>query len=114
MTADNPSIVAKREKAAATAAKHRKNFLISAMRTVEGREFLYDLLARCHVFQTSFASDPHLTAFRCGEHNVGLMLTAELIAASETGYLEVLKHGRRNDGPETGGSADDGDADSDS
>lgn len=44
----------------------------------EGRIWFWRLLEACHVFSTSFTTDPLLMAFREGERAVGLSLMAQL------------------------------------
>jgi hypothetical protein len=56
-----------------------------------GREFFYDLLASCHVYSTSFATNALAMAFREGERNVGLRLAADLTEATPDLFLLMLK-----------------------
>lgn len=56
-----------------------------------GRAYIYDLLASCHVFQSSFSTNALGMAFSEGERNVGLQLTADFIAAAPDNYLLMLK-----------------------
>jgi hypothetical protein len=56
-----------------------------------GRGYVYDLLASCHVFQSSFATNALAMAFNEGERNVGLLITNDLITASPDNYLLMLK-----------------------
>lgn len=46
--------------------------------TEPGRRVLWDLLTRCHIFQSSFkpGAPSEVTAFREGERNVGLQIMA--------------------------------------
>lgn len=61
------------------------------MSTPPGREYMYDLLASCHVYTTSFATNALAMAFREGERNIGLRLGADLTEASADLYLQMLK-----------------------
>lgn len=56
-----------------------------------GREFFYDLLSACHMFNTSFATNALQMAFREGERNVGLRLTADITEAAPDQFLLMLK-----------------------
>ena len=46
--------------------------------TTQGKLVLADILRRTRVLSTTFAKDPHETAFREGERNVGLMILSEV------------------------------------
>ena len=41
------------------------------MGVADGRAYVYDLLLYCHVFDQPFSPDSHLTAFGCGQLDVG-------------------------------------------
>jgi hypothetical protein len=57
----------------------RQRFIEAALSTRDGREWMYDKLSRCHIYNTSFVvGDPHSTAFQEGERNIGLLLLAEI------------------------------------
>ena len=42
------------------------------------RGWVWSLLDRCHVFGSSFAANPHVTAFREGERNIGLQVFSDI------------------------------------
>ncbi len=66
---------AKRHKAA----RKRTDDEFESMMEVPGfRAFVWRLLGTAHVFETSLGADPHQTAFREGERNIGLMLWADV------------------------------------
>lgn len=48
------------------------------MKTPDGREWMWDLLASCGVFSQSYAGDTHDTAFNEGRRSVGLAVFADL------------------------------------
>lgn len=47
--------------------------------TPEGQIFLGYLLEFCHVYQNSFMTDPHMTAFNEGQRSVGIELISLLV-----------------------------------
>lgn len=52
-----------------------------------GREWVWMLFERCHMFRTSFRADnPHGTSFAEGERNVGLMVFADVAKAAPGAY----------------------------
>src|ERR1700722_2381878 len=58
----------------------------------EGRAWMYAMLDACHIYQTPFyQGDPHNTSFRCGEHNVGLRLLADVQAAAPKQYILMIE-----------------------
>lgn len=59
--------------------------------TAPGRTFLWWLLEIGKIGQQPFALDPHVTAFNCGELNVGQQISAQFQHADPKGYLELLK-----------------------
>lgn len=69
--------------------RERQDALRALMGTKQGRSWLWWLLEKCHVNHTSFDVNPSLMAFREGERNIGLIVTAEAIAASPGLYLKM-------------------------
>ena len=51
---------------------------VDMMAVPQFRAFVWRLLERAHVFETSMTADPHMTAFREGERNMGLGLMVEI------------------------------------
>lgn len=60
-----------------------------------GRDYYFNLLARCHVYDSSFGTNALMMAFSEGERNVGLILQADLMEANPDAFLLMLKE-RRN------------------
>lgn len=80
-------IAAKREK------DDRENELVdvrAVLGTVEGRRFLWRMMAHCRVFGSVFDPQPTLTAFNAGRQDVGHFLMAEITAADEQRLLEMM------------------------
>lgn len=92
---DDPSAIAKASKRFRDEEQKVRNFLEGAMKSDQGLAFLYQLLERCHCFQTAYTGEIASTNFKLGEQNIGLRLTTDLVRVSEAGYMEVLKYGQR-------------------
>lgn len=57
------------------------------------REWLYDLLERCHIFSTPYRQNPYDTAFNAGEQNIGNIILADLSSIAPTKYVELCREG---------------------
>lgn len=69
--------------------------LKALMELADGRMFVYELLEFCHMYQSSFMQgDPYSTAFREGERNVGLRLTADIMSAAPNDYVKMLQEAK--------------------
>lgn len=83
--------IRKAEKAAKIAEAKRRVFIRHLMATVDGREWMHDLLTMCHIFHTPFAAEkPDVTAFRCGEQNLGLQIFADVVRAAPNEYTLMM------------------------
>lgn len=54
-----------------------------------GREFLWELLAKCQVFSQEFFESDRREAFRAGERNVGIQLQNDLMRADRAMFLKM-------------------------
>lgn len=63
----------------------------------DGRQVLWRILARCHLFQLSFCGTERDTCLREGERSVGLWLLSEL-GQAEPEALATLMREQRGDG----------------
>lgn len=79
------------EKAARLAADRRASVTRSVMSTTEGREWMWDLLASCHIFATTFTPDPHQAAFSEGERNAGLRLLADIMLNCPDQFIQAQR-----------------------
>src|SRR5260370_11481714 len=62
------------------------------MSDAPGRKWMYDLLLRCHIWQTPFAAGQiDTTAFRLGEQNLGLQVFADVMAAAPQEYVLMIQ-----------------------
>lgn len=90
-TAD-PKQVNNARKAEARHRRTRLNVVAGLMDLKEGRAWMYGTLEACHIYQSPFfQGDPHNTSFRCGEHNVGLRLLADVMAAAPKQYVTMCE-----------------------
>lgn len=63
----------------------------NVMSAIPGRKWIYDWLNRCHIYHTPYVSGrPDDTAFNLGEHNIGLMLLADVQASSPDLYMQMV------------------------
>lgn len=56
-----------------------------------GREFLWELLTISKWNTQPFSTDPQITAFNCGELNIGNQIIGLIIAADEAGLITLMK-----------------------
>lgn len=90
--ASDPEQVNQRKRDAGRRVKANRQVVRNLLSTPQGRAWLYDVLAGCKVYSTSFIQgDPHATSFNEGQRNVGLRLTAEALAADPKNYLLMLQ-----------------------
>ena len=98
--------VRKVEKAAEVAERQRIDYTKRIMSEAAGRAWMHNLLERCHVFHTPFVRNaPDLTAFNCGEQNVGYQTFADVVTHCASDYILMMQeanlkdftNGRRND-----------------
>ena len=80
------------EKAAKLADANRKVVIVELMSSVPGRAWVYNLLAACHIYRNPFTTDTHLTAFACGEMNVGQQhILADIMRFCPDQYIQLLR-----------------------
>lgn len=83
--------IRKAEKTSAIADRERGQFVSNLLDTTIGRRWMHDLLVTCHVFQNPFTSDSHMTAFGCGELNIGQRLFADVVTYSPDNYILMMR-----------------------
>ena len=100
--------VRKAEKLAEIADAARIAYTRRIMSEVEGRQWMHNLLLRCHVFSTPFVRGaPDLTSFQCGEQNIGYQTfydvvthaSAEYVLMMQEANLREISSGRRTQQP---------------
>lgn len=93
-TGDPQAVNAARRRAGRYAVA-RKAFVLAAMQQQQGRAWFYDVLVRCHIFQTPFrVGDPYSTSFSCGEQNIGLQILADIQDAAPDFYTKMIEEGK--------------------
>ena len=97
--ASNRKDIRAAEKAAKLSELNRVNFLVAAMSTAQGREWFYDLLEFCHIFNDPFSGQALLEAYRKGERNVGLRLFSDILTHCPDSYAQMIReeNGRRTE-----------------
>lgn len=88
---NDPRLVAQRSKRLRKAEAMRKAAMRTIMNTPHGRAYIYDLLAECHIYHNPFAKDPLVTAFQCGEMNVGQKMQALMVLACPELYSKMIE-----------------------
>ncbi len=77
-----------------TRAKIERENQLSAMRDIVeskgGAEFLWRLLSRCKLYETSFTGNS-TTFFNEGKREVGLWVLSEIMAADPTAYTKMME-----------------------
>jgi len=62
---------------------------------------MYDLLATCQMFQTSFSKSALEMAFNEGARNVGLRITADIMRVTPDNYVKMLREQKDKDHADT-------------
>lgn len=101
---------AQRRKAAADLKKQklrRDLFLREVLARPDGREFIWWLLQIGKFGTQPFAKESNLTAFSCGELNVGQQIFAAVIEADPAGFLRMQQeiNDARSSNPSDAGDA---------
>lgn len=90
--AADPKQVNNARKKASRQRSERLRVINALMQHVDGRKWVYELLARCHIYSNPFVpGQPDTTAHNCGEKNIGLMILADVLAAAPDEYLQMCK-----------------------
>lgn len=88
--------VDKQKRDAGRRKKQAEQVVKQLMTTPGGRQWVWQLLERGHLYETSFtAGDPMATAFREGERNATLRVLADVIKAAPELYLLAMKENGR-------------------
>ena len=93
--ASNTRDIRRAEREARHAEEERHGFILNIMSNQAGRNYICDLLLRCHVFSSSFSSDAFATAFSEGERNIGLQILADVTRFAPDQYIQMMRE--RND-----------------
>lgn len=63
----------------------------------QGRRIAFKLLADTGVFRNPFNHSGSVTAFNCGQMNVGQRFTAAVMGHAPEAYLQMLKEAKNDD-----------------
>lgn len=86
------------EKSAKLAETQRGDAIKGIMASAYGRQWMWDILQRCHVFSVSFTSASALaTAFAEGERNIGLQFLNDIMAYCPDEYVAMAKESHERD-----------------
>jgi hypothetical protein len=61
-----------------------------------GRRYMYRLLEQCHMFASSYSSNPIRMSFLEGERNIGLRIVADIMAYCPRRYAEMMQEASEN------------------
>lgn len=94
----------KAEREAAALQRQRDQVLFDLLGAPAGRDWVYDLLSRCGIYQIGFVpGQPDSTAFNLGQRNIGLGLMADITRVAPDLYVEMLQE--QKDGRRTGNAS---------
>ena len=88
--ADRKSI-RRKEKASRLADVQRREVITQVMSTSFGRQWIWDHLAECHMFITTFNGDPYQSAFMEGQRSMGLALLTDIMQACPDAYIQAMR-----------------------
>ncbi len=89
--AGDPKAVRERNRTLKRVEASERTVIRQIMGSHEGRAWIFKTLSLCHVYQSTFSTNALTMACAEGERNIGLQLTADVIAACPERYLEMLK-----------------------
>ena len=63
----------------------------SVMKFRDGRRFMWRVLEKAGVYDSSFAVEPSIMAFKEGQRNIGLMLISDIMKVAPDKYQMMTK-----------------------
>ncbi len=66
------------------------NDLTAVLQTESGRRWMWSLLERCRLFQSSFGANAAMTSFNEGIRNIGLQVMAEIMDADPELFTTMM------------------------
>jgi hypothetical protein len=69
----------------------RAGFISHIMGLVDGRTYIHDLLTACHIFRQPFSPNAQVTAFACGELNIGQRLLSDIMRFCPDDYIVMMR-----------------------
>ncbi len=79
------------EKLAKVAETNNAEVVTGLMSTMNGRAWILAKLEACHIFVNPFGGDPLLTAYACGEMNVGQIILNDIMSYCPKSYLLMME-----------------------
>ena len=70
---------------------HDELAVINIMKTKDGRDWLYNKLQSCGVFESIFDNDTHKHAYNAGKRKVGVNLNRELKEYAPDNYMKMIE-----------------------
>ena len=109
------------EKQAKVIDTQRKAVIHNVMSTIEGRHWLWDVLASCHCFSSTFNGDALQSTFNEGRRSVGLAILDDITSTCPDQYIQAMRESnersatneRRSSPVDNGGDSGSGDGDGD-
>jgi hypothetical protein len=90
----------KQVNAAGSKVKQRERAALDRIKTVmstrDGRRYLWDLMDTCHVFESTFTSDPYRTAYSEGARLIGLKVLAQVNTLPAETYLLMVNEAKED------------------
>ena len=78
-------------KADKASTEQRLGVIASTMSNPAGRDYIYSVLERCHVFASTYSPSALAMAFAEGERNIGLQLLADVMSAAPEQYVFMMR-----------------------
>jgi hypothetical protein len=97
--AGDPEQVRAARKMAKAAGVDQDNMIRAIMDLPQGRKWVWEILTRCKVFQTTFDRNGLTMAFQAGEQNIGQGILADIMRVCPERYLTMTQEqnsGRRD------------------
>lgn len=92
--ASNPAEVNEARKKSGRKKRNRLDFVQNCMGTSEGREYFYDLMESCSIFDNPIREgDPHGTYYHLGRQSVGKQLLADAMQFPLL-YMEMMSENK--------------------
>lgn len=93
--ASDPKQVNEARKKSGRKKRKRLDMIAGLMDIPEGREWVYEKLAECHVYATTFVpGDTYMSAYQEGRRSVGLELLADVMSAAEDQFIIMCKEAK--------------------
>ena len=89
--ASNERHIAIQRRSAKALEESYQNFVNHIMGMVDGRSYIHTLLTYCHVFDQPFVPDPSITAFGCGQLDVGQVMLRQIMRYCPDEYIRMMR-----------------------